>query len=226
MSQSIPPTRSLSLGAATITIINVGDMTEFLKDWIILPESDRPADYARVFEQPMHVPIQCVHIALNGRSILVDAGKFDPPGAPVRPRLTDGLAAIGVNPEDITDVVVTHAHWDHYNATTALSDGEYAPQFPKARHFFGKADCESILNGEAMREAGSMENQTLGVLNRAGLLARSRVILIWTSAFESSPRRAKPRVIRCCACAQADTRSSAWAICTTIRSKSNGPSGW
>ncbi len=171
MPQSIPLTRSLSLGAAAVTIINVGDMTEFLKDWIILPESDRPADYARVFEQPMHVPVQCVHITLNGRSILVDAGKFDPPGEPIRPRLTDGLAAIGVKPADITDVVITHAHWDHYNATTALRDGDYAPQFPNARYFFGRADCESILNGEAIRDAGSVENQTLGVLNRAGLLA-------------------------------------------------------
>lgn len=44
----------------------------------------------------------------EGRCILIDVGAFG-----VRKHLAKQLAAQGVRPEDVTDVVLTHAHYDH-----------------------------------------------------------------------------------------------------------------
>ncbi len=65
----------------------------------------------------------------GGRNILVDSGFYRPqfmkqwkPGDYVRPDAA--VARAGVKPEEITDLVITHAHWDHL-------DG--ADLFPKAQ---------------------------------------------------------------------------------------------
>ncbi len=166
--------RTLELGAAKVTIINIGDASAALQDWITLPEAERPPDYAEVFERQAQVPHQCVHIALNGRSILVDAGRMVPPGPPPfdpdATWLMAGLTAAGARPEDITDLVITHAHWDHYNAATLPHDGGYAPRFPNARVFLGRPDWEAALRSEAWQNPASLERTTFGVLHQAGLL--------------------------------------------------------
>ena len=65
----------------------------------------------------------------NGRTILVDSGFYRPQffkawkvNDYVRP--DEALAKFGVKPEEVTDVIITHMHWDH-------ADG--ADLFPKAR---------------------------------------------------------------------------------------------
>ncbi len=166
--------RTLELGAAKVTIINIGDANAALQEWITLPEAARPADFAEVFTRPAQVPHQCVHIALNGRSILVDAGRMVPPGAPpFDPEATwlmTGLTAAGQRPDDITDLIITHAHWDHFNATTIPQDGGFAPRFPNARVFLGRPDWEAALRGEAWQKPDSLERTTFGVLHETGLL--------------------------------------------------------
>ena len=44
----------------------------------------------------------------HGRIALVDVGSF-----PQRQPMLDGLAACGVSPAEVTDVLLTHSHWDH-----------------------------------------------------------------------------------------------------------------
>jgi glyoxylase-like metal-dependent hydrolase (beta-lactamase superfamily II) len=80
----------------------------------------------------------------NGRNILVDSGfyreqffkqwkirDFEKP--------SDAVAKVGVKPEDITDVIVTHMHWDH-------ADG--ADLFPNAR-IWVQRDEYTYYTGEA-----------------------------------------------------------------------------
>lgn len=61
-----------------------------------------------------------------GRIVLVDVGAFG-----VRKPLARQLAARGVQPEDVTDVVLTHAHYDHAVNFTL---------FPKATVWIGDAE--------------------------------------------------------------------------------------
>jgi glyoxylase-like metal-dependent hydrolase (beta-lactamase superfamily II) len=52
----------------------------------------------------------------HGRVVLVDAGSFG-----MRRLLIDGLAARGLAPADVTDLLLTHAHWDHSVNWTLVS---------------------------------------------------------------------------------------------------------
>ena len=80
----------------------------------------------------------------NGRNILVDSGFYREQFFK-QWKITDfkkpseAIAAAGVQPEDITDVIVTHMHWDH-------ADG--ADLFPKARIWL-QSDEYTYYTGEA-----------------------------------------------------------------------------
>jgi glyoxylase-like metal-dependent hydrolase (beta-lactamase superfamily II) len=76
--------------------------------------------------------------APGGRNVLVDAGfQRDDLIQQRKPadfvKSSDAVAQAGVKPEDITDVIITHVHWDHL-------DG--ANLFPKARIWIQKEEYE------------------------------------------------------------------------------------
>jgi glyoxylase-like metal-dependent hydrolase (beta-lactamase superfamily II) len=120
-----------------------------------------------------------IHIAMGGASILIDAGFDDPESAWGRkfastwegidrsPGVEAGLASIGVPPEEITHLIITHAHFDHYVGTTVERDGDLVPRFPNARHLIGRADRTTSRYGNPPDPelAGRME-----ALERFGLL--------------------------------------------------------
>jgi N-acyl homoserine lactone hydrolase len=63
-----------------------------------------------------------------GRAVLVDTGSYNH-----RPRIVKRLAELGLRREDVTDVLVTHPHYDHCI--------NY-PFFPNARVYVSKIDLE------------------------------------------------------------------------------------
>lgn len=56
------------------------------------------------------------------------------------PGLTAGLAKIGVALDEITHVLITHAHFDHIAGLTVEREGEQVPRFPNAQVFLGRGD--------------------------------------------------------------------------------------
>jgi glyoxylase-like metal-dependent hydrolase (beta-lactamase superfamily II) len=173
--------RRRRLGAATITVINVGDLQVDLGEWIDVSQRTVPPHYAADFGKPLRLPIQCTHIELPGISVLVDAGDSDfTPGSPGAipeyqppPDLSSGLAEAGIAPDEITCVVITHGHLDHFNGTTGARNGQYVPRFPHARHYFSRADWEDAGLQKAMTDTNSTASRTLGLLHRQGLLELS-----------------------------------------------------
>ena len=172
--------RTIQLGAATVTIMNVGDLVFRLSEVMNVPESEWKPRYSASFEKPLSFPSQCMHIALPGASILVDAGDYAvavllntpyvPPNYSPPPGLIDQLLEKDISPEDITHVVITHLHFDHYSGVTIERDGQYVPAFPNARCFVGCADWEDPDTQEALKDPHSLESRTVGVLHQAGLL--------------------------------------------------------
>jgi glyoxylase-like metal-dependent hydrolase (beta-lactamase superfamily II) len=100
------------------------------------------------FEEPWFDPgagtltytIQAFLVVTPERALLVDACVGD--GKPrARPQFSDQdsgwlrrLRATGLEPSDISDVVLTHLHVDHVGWATQLRNGGWTPVFPHARH--------------------------------------------------------------------------------------------
>lgn len=115
-----------------------------------------------------------------GRNVLVDAGFYrDSLLQASHPRQyvrTDSaLIKAGVRPEQVSDLVLTHMHWDH-------ADG--VDLFPKARVWVQKAEYEHFTEpGRAAQEGATA--QDVAVLER--LKAEGRLTLIDGDAQEILP---------------------------------------
>ncbi|MEO5894989.1 MAG: N-acyl homoserine lactonase family protein [Vicinamibacterales bacterium] len=96
----------------------------------------------------------------NGKRILIDSGfyrqKFLDQWKPQDFRSpADAVAAAGVKPEEITDIIISHAHWDHVDgadlfpkATVWIQREEYAyytGEAWQARNTHGGIDEEDML---------------------------------------------------------------------------------
>lgn len=117
----------------------------------------------------------------GGRVVLVDAGFYREkfiaqwkPAGFVRP--SDALAPLGIRPEDVTDLVVTHVHWDHL-------DG--ADLFPRARIWIQREEYDHHVGpgGAALQRAIDAEDAVM----LARLRAEGRVELVEGDGREVLP---------------------------------------
>src|SRR5262249_4946811 len=164
--------RTVTLGGARVTILNVGDLFLRMGEEMNVPEEAHGA-YAADLDRPQLYPSQSVLIELQGVTVLVDAGDYDatvPADAPYRPRgytppppIPGQLGALGVRPEDVRLVVITHAHWDHFAGITTPQLGKgkgTTPTFPGARCYLGHADWEREEMRAALQDVVSLEART------------------------------------------------------------------
>jgi len=87
-------------------------------------------------------------------------------GAPI----VRNLLAIGISPEDLDWVLLTHLHFDHAGGATMHDEtASPRPVFPQARHIVQRSEWEDALSG--MPElAGAYFPDDFAPLERAGLL--------------------------------------------------------
>jgi glyoxylase-like metal-dependent hydrolase (beta-lactamase superfamily II) len=110
----------------------------------------------------------------NGRIALVDSGFF-------RPRFVerwkvrdfrspaDAVAAAGVKPEEVTDILITHAHWDHAGGVEL---------FPKATVWIQREEY-AYYTGEAWQATnthGGIDEEDMLALVRANMQGRLRFV--------------------------------------------------
>lgn len=173
-------TRTLDVGAIRVTVLNAGNMALRLADEMAVPETEWRPRYADLFERRQTCPSLSVLIQREGATILVDAGDYratvtadspfylpdytPPSDIPAQPENA------GVRPEDVTAVVLTHAHWDHFAGTTRQENGGYAPTYPRARYYLGADDWTDGELQSGLQDPASLEGRTLGVLSQRGLL--------------------------------------------------------
>lgn len=158
------------IGSARVTAIRTGSVglpaTSFAQALSLEADPWQPR-VPELFDRAFELPVYCFHIALPGASILVDTGASAAIGSwSIRPTpgTVTGLAEVGVRPEEITHVVVTHAHWDHHIGLTEERSGGLVPVFPNARCLLNRADLAPGAPAE------SLYNRTLGAVDRMGLL--------------------------------------------------------
>jgi glyoxylase-like metal-dependent hydrolase (beta-lactamase superfamily II) len=169
---------SRRVGEASVTIISEGELT-----WapsLLAPEEAwrramPEADEAGRVRLGLNVAL----VQTAGATILVDPG-FDDPwsawqqradrtfgGLPRTPGLAAALAQLGVSPEEVTHVPITHAHGDHFAGVAVEQGDEIAPRFPRARHFVGRPDWAEHPD---RLDPDSELSQRLGLIDRLGLL--------------------------------------------------------
>jgi glyoxylase-like metal-dependent hydrolase (beta-lactamase superfamily II) len=86
----------------------------------------------------LNLDVNTLLLKIGGELILVDAGAgglFGPSLGKQRER----LSAAGVAPAEVTGVVLTHAHGDHFGG---LLDGDGKPAFPNAAYFASKTEID------------------------------------------------------------------------------------
>jgi glyoxylase-like metal-dependent hydrolase (beta-lactamase superfamily II) len=76
----------------------------------------------------------------------------------------------GLRAEEITDVILTHLHFDHTGGSTIIKNGKLSPSFPNAKYYVQKENFEWAFN-PTDRDKGSyikdnfMPLMEFGVLN-------------------------------------------------------------
>ena len=83
--------------------------------------------------------------------------------------LRETVTACGVEPEEITEVVASHCHWDHIGSFVEERDGVPTPLFPNARHFMPLVEFEMAKNPDPIRR-GSYRPEDAIPLEAAGLV--------------------------------------------------------
>lgn len=97
---------------------------------------------------------RCLLIQYGTKTILVDAGLGNKRGQKyydVRYRDSEvdifkSLNTIGLNPEDITDIIFTHLHDDHVGAATHINNDVLCCTFPNANYWISESHWQWALN--------------------------------------------------------------------------------
>lgn len=125
----------------------------------------------------IRLAMRCLLLVGHGRRILVDVGmgeKFsaklmDIYAVETTPTLEQSLLAIGVEPASITDVVLTHLHFDHAGGATVRTPSGLAPRFPGARWYVQRRNWENA-HAPNHRERASYMPENFDALEAAGIL--------------------------------------------------------
>jgi gamma-glutamyltranspeptidase/glutathione hydrolase len=117
----------------------------------------------------------------GGRNVLMDAGfyrsKFVDRWKPVQyERPSAALARLGLQPEDVTDIIISHVHWDHV-------DG--ADLFPRARVWIQREEYEHYVDSAGRPRSATIDSADAAML--AGLTRAGRVELIAGDSVEILP---------------------------------------
>jgi glyoxylase-like metal-dependent hydrolase (beta-lactamase superfamily II) len=172
----------LQAGAITIHFLNAGFWwDDGGAQFGIVPrelwEKEKPANARHRIKMSLTCPL----ILTGDEVVLVDTGIgnrlsdrerqiYDPEPAE---RLTNGLHDLGLTPEDVTHVILSHLHFDHVGGVLDKEpNGELRPIFTKAQFYIQKAEWEVALAPPDERLAAAYRHapECLHVLDKVTLL--------------------------------------------------------
>lgn len=146
-------------------------------------EKEKPANARHRIKMSLTCPL----ILTGSEVVLVDTGIgnrlsdrerqiYDPEPAD---RLTNGLHDLGLTPDDVTHVILSHLHFDHIGGVLDKApSGELRPIFTKAQFYIQKAEWDVALAPTDERLAAAYRHapECLRVLDSVTLLAGDSTI--------------------------------------------------
>ena len=110
-------------------------------------------------------------------NVLIDAGLGDKLSAKAleiyavdrTPTLLASLERVGLVPDDIDAVVLSHLHFDHIGGLTTRENGAVRPTFQRARHFVRRGEWDDAIHPHERSHASYMGEDFLP-LAEAGLI--------------------------------------------------------
>ncbi|WP_031071533.1 MBL fold metallo-hydrolase [Streptomyces sp. NRRL WC-3742] len=152
----------MKIGDIEVLAIADGVGTEVAAEILTRPGVDDPWSCHEHHRRPdgsLDLPLGGFLVRTGERTVLVDAGvgPFDD-GRYRGGGLLDSLVAHGVTPEEVTDVVFTHLHFDHIGWATV----EGKPVFPRATYRAHEADWEHFVTGATAVPEASAKLTPLG----------------------------------------------------------------
>ncbi len=125
--------------------------------------------------------LNCLLVRRGGRTVLVDTGVGDKGDEAFRTRhaverqggLTAALAARGIGPEEVTDVINSHLHWDHAGGNTRPGEGgRPVATFPGATYYSQRGEV-AFARARHPRTRGSYRPEDF-----EPLLEEGRMVLV------------------------------------------------
>jgi len=121
--------------------------------------------------------MRCLLVQSADRNILIDCGLgnkqsdkffsyYEPHGDF---NLLSSLEKAGLKADDITDVFLTHLHFDHVGGAVSIVDGNYLPAFPNATYWSNQDHWHWAMNPNS-REKASFLKENFEPLMHAGVL--------------------------------------------------------
>lgn len=121
--------------------------------------------------------MRCLLIQHNDRLILIDNGMGDKQDAKFfsyyhphgEDTVESSLAKVGYTPADITDVFLTHLHFDHCGGSIKREGDKLVPAFPNAAYWSNKAHWDWAVHPNA-REKASFLSENILPIQESGML--------------------------------------------------------
>ena len=138
-----------------INSLHCGNLRVQATEMIKPIESDQIASYYHVDQDGyLRLSMQTVLVEEADRKVLIDPGTADflplrlrqEYGVEITVPLEEKLSRVGVTPDQITDVVFTHLHFDHASGAFKRVPGNIVKRFPNARYYLLKEHYQYALD--------------------------------------------------------------------------------
>ena len=122
--------------------------------------------------------MRCLVIKTDEKLIVIDTGTGDKQLEYLKyyhfrdiVNFDTALNKLGYSAAEVTDVILTHLHFDHCGTCTKFNNdkSEVVPVFPNANYWVGKAQWENFLNPN-VREGDSYFQENMLPVEKAGML--------------------------------------------------------
>jgi glyoxylase-like metal-dependent hydrolase (beta-lactamase superfamily II) len=116
--------------------------------------------------------MRCLLVVDGDRKILIDNGIGDKQDEKFLKHyhlngdssLQKSLSALGLTPDDITDMVLTHLHFDHCGGSIKkIGEGQYEPAFKNAKYWISKAQWDWAVNPNRREKASFLKENIIPI---------------------------------------------------------------